>query len=184
MQIHKTTKEHNCSQCRRAFKIKQHLLRHISAVHNSSKQREIISDNFHSCPKCEKRVKFRQSLLKHIRKHHPAYEQTIKVQWKASKNPIDNLEVKDETELDLKETIENMNFNTDEINTYEAEINSEIDKLLNCATNLEPYLDESNERLVDRLIKIAVKDEPVINSNTHYQQRNACLSMPELTSGT
>lgn len=184
MITHQTTKDHKCLQCQRAFKIKQHLVRHIRSVHNSSKPREILSENCYSCPKCETKVKFKQSLLKHMRKHHPGHEQALRVNWKSSKTTLDNLLFKEDSELDLKQTIDNMNFNTDEINNYEAEINSELDKLLNSATNIEPYLDESNERLVDSLINIAVKDNPLLNSETTYQHRNVCLSMPELTPGT
>lgn len=180
---HKTAKDHKCNQCQRAFKIKPHLVRHINAVHNSSKQRENISENCFSCPKCETKVKFKQSLLKHIRKHHPGYEQSIRVNWRHTKTNFDNLLFKDDSELDLKQTIDNMNFITDDINNYEAEINSELDKLLNNATNIEPFLDESNERLVDSLINIAVKDNPLL-SDSNYQQRNVCLSMPELTSNS
>lgn len=84
----------------------------------------------------------------------------------------------------MKQTIDNMNFNTDDINNYEAEINSELDKLLSSATNIEPYLDESNERLVDSLINIAVKENPILHLEANYHQRNACLSMPELTPST
>lgn len=184
MVTHQTRKDHKCSQCQRSFKIKQHLDRHIKSVHNSSKQRENLSENSYSCPKCETKVKFKQSLVKHMRKHHPGHEQTIRVNWRNTKNPVESLLLKDDSNLDLKQTIDNMNFNTDEINNYEAEINSELDKLLNSATNIEHFLDESNERLVDSLINIAVKDNPLLNSETTYQQNNACLSMPELSTGT
>lgn len=185
MLIHETPENHKCNQCQRAFKIKQHLVRHINAVHNSTKQREVLSENCYSCPKCETKVKFKQSLFKHMRKHHPGQEQSIRVNWKNAKNTVDNLLYKDDSNLDLKQTIDNMNFHTDEINNYAAEINSELDKLLNSATSIEPFLDESNERLVDSLINIAVKDNPLLNSELDYQQRsNVCLSMPELTPGT
>lgn len=185
MLIHETPENHKCNQCQRAFKIKQHLVRHINSVHNSSKQREVLSEKCYSCPKCETKVKFKQSLLKHMRKHHPGQEQAIRVNWKNAKNNVNNLLYKDDSNLDLKQTIDNMNFHTDEINNYEAEINSELDKLLNSATSIEPFLDESNERLVDSLINIAVKDNPLLNSESGYQQRSSvCLSMPELTPGT
>lgn len=118
-----------------------------------------------------------------MRKHHPGSEHSLKVNWRHKKTTFEHLLIKDDTELDLKQTIDNMNFLTDEINNYEAEVNSELDKLLNSATNIETFLDESNERLVDSLINIAVKDNPLL-SDSSYQQKNICLSMPELTSGT
>lgn len=181
MIIHETTKDHKCNYCQRSFKIKQHLTRHIKAVHKSSKQREVISENYYSCPKCETKVKFKQSLLKHMRKHHPGHEQTIQIDWKNLKSSVDNLFFKEDSALDLKQSIDNMNFNTDEINNYEAEINSELDKLLSSATNIEPYLDESNERLVDSLINIAIKDNPLLNVETTLG--TVGLSMPELAPG-
>lgn len=180
---HNTSRDHKCHQCQRDFKRKQHLVRHIDAVHKSSNQREIILENGYACYKCKTKVKFKQSLVKHMRKHHPGYEQNIKLNLRLAKTSVDNSQFKDDSELDMKQTIDNMNFITDEINNYEAEINSEIDKLLNSETNIEPLLDDSNERLVDSLINIAVKDNPLL-SDSSFHQRNICLSMPELTSGT
>lgn len=96
MVTHQTSKDYKCTQCQRAFKIKQHLVRHVAAVHNSSKQREILSEKSYSCPKCETKVKFKQSLLKHMRKHHPDHEQIVGVIWKNSRKPIDNIPFKED----------------------------------------------------------------------------------------
>lgn len=80
--------------------------------------------------------------------------------------------------MDLKETIENMNFDTDDVNSCSEnnDIKMEIDKILNNADNTDNFLNDSSDRIVENLISIAAKENQLENA-----PKEVCLSMPDLT---
>lgn len=85
--------------------------------------------------------------------------------------------------MDLKETIENMNFDTDDVNNCSEnnEINIEIDKILNNADNIDNFLNDSSDRIVENLISIAAKENQLSAGGGEYVPKDVCLSMPDLT---
>lgn len=131
-------------------------------------------DKQYSCPKCDKKFKLSKSLKKHLETLHPEEQidyKTLNLK-KINRRIEPNFSKQmDDSVMDLKQTIENMNFNTDEIN---HEITIEIDKLLN---NPENYGSESNDRLVESLINTAVGET---NLDNKMQPKDPMLSMPDL----
>ncbi|CAH1982949.1 unnamed protein product [Acanthoscelides obtectus] len=175
--LHQPDKGFKCPICNFAFKQQNALQRHMK-----SHEREDDTKSCYpfSCPVCKKKMKHRYSLKRHVLISHPSYEYK---ENRRRKFKPDALNVTDEdSELDLKQTIENMNFNTDVVNTCEnTDFTMEIEKILN---DENIFLSESNDRLVDKLIDSAVKESNLdISDSGPVKQKEVCLSMPDLTEG-
>ncbi|VEN42218.1 unnamed protein product [Callosobruchus maculatus] len=174
---HQPEKTFKCTICNNAYKQNRALQRHLK----SHEKADIDSSNYpFFCPVCKKKMKHRYSVRRHLLIYHPTYEYKETKKRKVKPDPLDATD--EESELDLKQTIENMNFNTDVVNTCEnTDFTIEIEKILN---DENIFLGESNDRLVDNLIDSAVKDTNLnITDSGGVKQKEVCLSMPDLTEG-
>ncbi|XP_056632942.1 PR domain zinc finger protein 15-like isoform X1 [Diorhabda sublineata] len=174
-------KQYACPKCGKKMKLESSVKRHLEVFHGESKmeykylkkekrtehKKVSISIMPFSCPKCDKKMKHEYSIKRHIESVHPDYKGKYKsVKTKSETN-------KQVEEDELTQALENINYNTDEIN---REITIEIDKLLN---NPETFTSDSNDRLVESLINTAVGENNLDNDDTG-QQKDAMLSMPDL----
>ncbi|CAG9829532.1 unnamed protein product [Diabrotica balteata] len=157
----------NCQHCSAVFTTEKYLKRHIKTLHAGYKDIQSL-DKQYSCPKCNKKFKLRYSIERHIKNFHPEYSLEYK------NNKIKGLENKRQANLskqveDLKRTIENMNFTTDEINQ-----DNTMEILFN---NSDIFTSDSNDRLMESLINTAVSEN---NLEDKDHQQDPMLSMPDL----
>nr|XP_023017751.1 PR domain zinc finger protein 15-like [Leptinotarsa decemlineata] len=182
METHKE-KGLKCPECPAAFKQNKNLKRHIKLCHAVNITFESFfteTEKPYSCPKCDKKMKHSHSVKRHIERFHPdfeySYESVKRKRVKDKKmNELENVD-KDPL-LDLKETIENMNFSFDDIPCINTEMNMEIDKLLN---NPENFSSDTNDILVDSLINSVVKGADYSNKPLSFKEKEVFLSMPDL----
>ncbi|KAG5876662.1 hypothetical protein JTB14_027139 [Gonioctena quinquepunctata] len=174
-------KKLKCTECPAAFKQNKNLRRHIKLCHMLNKEiQSLFSDTEkpYSCPKCDKKMKLSQSVKRHIERFHPEfeynYENVKRKRVKDKKAP--DLEKVEDPVMDLKQTIENMNFSTDDLTSINTEINIEIEKLLNDPQN---FSTDTNDMLVESLINSVVKDE-YMNKPVLFKHEDVFLSMPVL----
>ncbi|CAH1176122.1 unnamed protein product [Phaedon cochleariae] len=173
-------KKFNCPDCSRTYTQYKNLLRHIKSSHtlNNRGIQKVLTEieKPFSCPKCGKNMTTTYSLKRHLTSLHPDYHilefEHVKRKRGNSKTGSKSKKVEEQAVLDLKQTIENMDFNTDDINHMNTEINSEIDKFLN---NPEMFASDSKDKLLDSLIN-SVKDD----EKTDLREKEVFLSMPEL----
>ncbi|XP_072378905.1 uncharacterized protein [Diabrotica undecimpunctata] len=162
---------YNCQHCSSVFTTQKYLKRHVKNLHTGYKDiQSLVSDidKQYSCPKCNKKFKLRNSVERHIKNFHPEYSLEYK------NNKMKGLETKRQANLskqveDLKRTIENMNFTTDEINQ-----DNTMEILFN---NSDIFTSDSNDRLMESLINTAVSEN---NLEDKDHQQDPMLSMPDL----
>ncbi|KAJ8940016.1 hypothetical protein NQ314_010847 [Rhamnusium bicolor] len=202
METHRNDKPYKCQICQAEFKQRTNLTRHINKHTSRIKFESLFQDNieFYYCPKCNKNMKLKSSLRRHMKMYHPDHEASCEIMkpkiGKLNTKKLSDEYVKDdhvlnhdieedESVMDLKQTIENMDFNTDEINHCgeNNDINIEIDKILNNTDNLDNFLSESSDRIVESLINSAAKENQLNTVTNHYAPKEVCLSMPDLTDG-
>uniref|UniRef100_A0A6P7F266 Zinc finger protein 62-like n=1 Tax=Diabrotica virgifera virgifera TaxID=50390 RepID=A0A6P7F266_DIAVI len=175
LKLHQIThldNSYNCQHCSSVFKTQKYLKRHIKHVHDSYKVIEsLVSciDKQYSCPKCNKKFKLRHSVERHVKNFHPEYSLEYK-----NNSKMKGLENKRQANLsrqveDLKRTIDNMNFTTDEINQ-----DNTMEILFN---NSDIFTSDSNDRLMESLINTAVSEN---NLDDKDHQQDPMLSMPDL----
>ncbi|XP_018561356.1 PR domain zinc finger protein 15-like [Anoplophora glabripennis] len=187
METHSANKLHKCEICQASFKQRYNLTKH-KKMHQSLKSRleSLFREDalIYSCPKCDKNMKLKSSLVRHMRSLHADCEISSdiikpKLGKLTARKPDGSMTGEDDV-MDLKETIENMNYNTDEVNNC-TEINIEIDKILNNTDNIDNFLSDSNDRIVENLISIAAKENELGTMGSEYAPKEVCLSMPDLT---
>ncbi|KAJ8951838.1 hypothetical protein NQ318_019813 [Aromia moschata] len=192
METHRADKPHKCPVCQAAFKQRSNLTRHIRRHRPPHERLEsLFRDDVevYQCPKCDRNMKLKSSLRRHMRIFHPEDDLTHeamrpRVGRLGAKAPPEGHE-SDESVMDLKQTIENMDFNTDEVNNCgeNNDINMEIDKLLDNAENIDGFLNESGDKIVESLISIAAKQNHLSSVGCQYVTKEVCLSMPDLNGG-
>lgn len=96
-----------CALCNAMYKNEKTLQKHVLQAHKNN-MRESKTDSYEfSCPECQKKIKLIASLRRHMKIYHPGRSFDM--------NNIGRKVVNEDDELDLKQTIENMDFNTDEV---------------------------------------------------------------------
>lgn len=182
--VHKVAR-FSCDECNATFKQKSLLSKHCEEKHNKLKELTTTLDYIYECPLCNIKMKLKSSLNRHIRRKHSDqenYYMYLNVRPKRLTRKKAKPDVQTDTDLkvlDLKETIDNMNFTTDVSleGNIENNINMEFEDMLKRTTENMDFLNESQEGMVNNLLNIPM-EETVLKEN---QRKEVCLSMPDLS---
>ncbi|XP_019869816.2 PR domain zinc finger protein 15 [Aethina tumida] len=182
--VHKVAR-FGCDECNATFKQKSLLSKHCEEKHNKLKELTTTLDYIYECPLCNIKMKLKSSLNRHIRRKHSDqenYYMYLNLRPKRLTRKKAKPDVQTDTDLkvlDLKETIDNMNFTTDVSleGNIENNINMEFEDMLKRTTENMDFLNESQEGMVNNLLNIPM-EETVLKEN---QRKEVCLSMPDLS---
>ncbi|RZC35583.1 PR domain zinc finger protein 15-like, partial [Asbolus verrucosus] len=170
MKYHNNDKLHKCPLCDASFKQRANLNRHLKGSHKENKSKCVVIE-YYNCPICAKSIKLRSSLLRHLRKVHSDI----------SNVDLSCLKPKLFTNSGHSRVNENNNEEKaapsdnlcDNLMSNSLEFDDQINNLLNSA--------ENNSAIHKQAVDNLVKELDLGTKKELKQQREVCLSIPDLT---
>ncbi|CAH0557098.1 unnamed protein product [Brassicogethes aeneus] len=177
---------YKCPYCPCSFRTQWNLEKHNKRKHKEFEFSDAI--DLFQCPACNKKMKLKSSLQRHMKRIHADIKDYQGMDIMPNKHKFAGKKKEKKVEvtesdlniMDLKETIDNMNFTTDisMSGNDESNINIEFEDMLKSTTDNIDFLNESNDRIVENLLSIPMQSAPI--ENKAKPNSDILPSMPDL----